>query len=110
MMVCAKCEQEWDDDRFNAECPQPDWCFRCRSKSIGVSFSGGKEQFHSFTTKEFNEKQISEARKNGLDPVPVETGKAWNAGAAGTMKKIGEVSKKVGAFGGKPSVDKGVSA
>lgn len=103
MVECTSCNELWPEDRFNRDCSSPDWCFRCRSKTLQVAFAGGREMFHGQTTKEFNEQQVAEARKNGLDPVPIDTGGAWNAGSASSLKKIGEVSKKVGAFGGKPA-------
>jgi hypothetical protein len=33
----------------------------------------------------------------------METGKGWNGAAGSTLAKIGDVSKKTGAFGGKPT-------
>jgi len=41
-----------------------------------LEFSYGprqKQGFHDYTIKEFNDKQIAEARANGLDPQPVAT-------------------------------------
>lgn len=103
METCSNCAREWPEDRFNRECQQPDWCFACRSKTLRVAFQGGKEYFHESTEKERADKALKEARAAGFDPVPAETGKGWNSGAAGTLKKIGDVSKKAGAFGGKPT-------
>lgn len=102
-MICAACSQDWPVDRFNQECSTPDWCFRCRSKSLRVSFQGGKSYFHDATEGERARKAIAEAKAAGFDPVPAETGKGWNGASAGTLKKIGDVSKKNGAFGAKPA-------
>lgn len=104
MSCCSNCGRDWPEDRFNRSIQQSDWCFACRSKTLRVGFQGGKEYFHSGTEKERADKAVSEARAAGLDPVPM-VSKGWNAGAAGTMKKIGEVSKKNGAFGGKPTTN-----
>jgi len=41
---------------------------------VSVGFGNrGKQQFHDVTIKEFNDRQIREARANGLDPVPAHT-------------------------------------
>jgi len=112
-MICKNCDREWPLDRFNLECSKPDWCFACRAKTLRVSFQGGKEYFHESTEKERADKAMSEARAAGFDPVPMDTGKGWNGAAGSTLKKIGEVSKKSGAFGGKPASvasDKVISA
>lgn len=102
MMECRSCGRDWPEDRFNPECTTPDWCFACRSKTIRTAFQGGKEYFHEDTEGNRARKAIAEARKAGFDPVPYETGKAWNGAAPSTLKTLGETSKKVGAFGGKP--------
>lgn len=101
--ICVKCKREWPADRFNLDCPQPDWCFACRSKTLQVSFQGGKSYFHEATEKERADKALKEARAAGFDPVPAETGKAWNGASGSVLKKIGEVSKNAGAFGAKPA-------
>ncbi len=108
-MDCANCGRSWGADRFNLACSTPDWCFACRSKTVSTAFAGGKQYFHDGTDAERARTAISEAKAAGLDPVPVETGGAWNAASAGSLKTVGEVSKKVGAFGGKPA-EKVVSA
>lgn len=102
-MECKNCARDWPEDRFNRDCPQPDWCFACRSKTLQVSFQGGKSYFHESTEKERATKAMSEARAAGLDPVPIDTGKGWNGASGASLKKIGDVSKNVGAFGGKPA-------
>jgi hypothetical protein len=107
MTDCLNCGREWPEDRFNRTCQQPDWCFACRSKTLRVAFQGGKEYFHESTEKERSDKAVAEARAAGFDPVPMETGKGWNGAAGSTLKKIGDVSKKAGAFGGKPAVSAG---
>lgn len=103
MNICVKCEREWPEDRFNRGCATPDWCFACRSKTLQVAFAGGKSYFHESTEKERADKAMLEAKAAGFDPVPLETGKGWNGAAGSTLKKIGEVSKSAGAFGGKPA-------
>lgn len=103
METCRECGREWPEDRFNRECQQPDWCFACRSKTLRVGFQGGKEYFHSGTEKERADKAVREAKAAGFDPVPTHTGKSWNGASAHVLKKIGEVSKNHGAFGGKPA-------
>jgi len=70
---------------------------------LRVGFQGGKSYFHNGTEKERAAKAMSEARSAGFDPVPAETGKGWNGASGRVLKKIGDVSKKNGAFGGKPA-------
>lgn len=102
-MECRNCGRDWPEDRFNSACTTPEWCFACRSKTIRTAFQGGKEYFHSDTEANRARIAMAEARAAGLDPVPVETGKGWNGASASSLSKVGEVSKKVGAFGGKPA-------
>lgn len=108
-MECSSCARVWPEDRFNRACSTPDWCFACRSKTVNTAFAGGKQYFHDGTEAERARKAVSEAKAAGFDPVPAETGKAWSGASASTLKKIGEVSKNVGAFGSKPA-EKVVSA
>jgi hypothetical protein len=83
-LTCPNCAQDWPVDRFNGVDPN---CFRCRSKTIGVSFGpGGKSQFHGQTHKEIREETVRMSRANGLDPVPVHS--AGVSVAASTMKKL----------------------
>lgn len=97
MFGCGKCGREWPADRFNRECTTPDWCFACRSKTIYTAFQGGKEYFHSGTEGERARRAVSEAKAAGFDPVPAETGKAWNGASASGLKKLETISaKKVG--------------
>lgn len=103
MMECRNCGRVWPEDRFNFECATPDWCFACRSKTIRTAFQGGKEYFHDDTEANRARIAMAEARAAGLDPVPAETGAAWNGASAASLAKVGDVSKKVGAFGGKPA-------
>jgi len=109
MMECSNCKRVWAADRFNQGCSTPDWCFACRSKTVSTAFAGGKTYFHDGTEAERARAAISEAKAAGFDPVPVETGKAWSSASASSLKNIGDVSKKAGAFGGKPT-EKVVSA
>jgi hypothetical protein len=90
-MECSNCGRVWSDDRFNFECATPDWCFACRSKTVRTAFQGGKEYFHSDTEANRARKAVAEATRAGFDPVPYETGKAWNGGSAAGLKKIESV-------------------
>ena len=109
MKICDTCHESWPEDRFRADNPTPDTCFRCRSKGISVGFQGGKEYFHEDTERRRANRAVAEARAAGFDPVPAETGKAWNGIGAKTLAKVGEVSKKNGAFGGKPAANAGTT-
>lgn len=102
-MKCENCGRLQPEDRFNPECNAPTWCFRCRASGLSVAFAGGKQYFHDETDAARQRVAIAEAKAAGFDPVPAETGKAYNAASAGMLKKIGDVSKTAGAFGGKPT-------
>lgn len=106
---CDTCHETWPLDRYRDDGPAPDSCFRCRSKGISFGFQGGKEYFHEDTERRRTEKALSEARAAGFDPVPTETRGSWGGIGAKTLDKIGEVSKKNGAFGGKPAANAGTS-
>ncbi len=81
---CPACTQVWPLDRFNGRDAE---CFRCRSKTVGVAWGpAGKAFWHGTTTKEFTEKTVSQARANGLDPIPVKSASVPLAGA--TLKKL----------------------
>ena len=85
---CPKCEQIWPADRFNDKDVE---CFRCRAKTIGVSFGpAGKAFWHGTTTKEYRDDMITKAVSNGLDPVPVHS--ASVPMAASTLKKLESAS------------------
>lgn len=103
-MICENCKTDYPLDRFNLECNAPTWCFRCRASGLSVAFAGGKQYFHDETDAARQRVAIGEARAAGFDPIPAETGKAFNAASGAMLKKIGDVSKKAGAFGGKPTV------
>lgn len=102
-----KCGREWPEDRFNRGCASPDWCFACRSKSIGVGFQGGRDYFHSDTEANRARRAVSEAKAAGFDPVPAET-RGWTSVSGAALKSVGEVSNKIGAFGKKPPAETGV--
>lgn len=71
MRTCPSCHLDWPEDRF---IEKSDDCFKCRAASIQFNYGPrGKAQFHDITVKEYNDRQIREARANGLDPVPVHT-------------------------------------
>lgn len=75
MRICPSCTQEWPEDRYNSKFAD---CFRCRARTVSVSFAGGKEIFHSQTVKEGQDRTVREAKANGYDPVP-----AWTSTYAG---------------------------
>jgi hypothetical protein len=102
--LCVHCGRDWPEDRFNRGCATPDWCFACRSKTVGVGFQGGKEYFHSDTEANRARVAISEAKAAGFDPVPAES-RGWTSVSGAALKTVGDVSKKVGAFGKKATVD-----
>ena len=104
VIVCVKCDRNWPDDRYNAQCATPDWCFACRSKTIGVGFQGGRDYFRSDTEANRTRVALAEAKKAGFDPVPAET-RGWTSVSGAALKSVGEVSSKVGAFGKKPTAD-----
>lgn len=104
MEICVKCGRSWPEDRFNRECLSPDWCFACRSKSVGVGFQGGRNYFHADTESNRARRAVAEAKAAGFDPVPAET-KGWTSVSGAALKSVGEVSSKVGAFGKKPTAD-----
>jgi hypothetical protein len=103
--ICAECGLEWPLDRFRDDNPNPDLCFKCRTRGVSLSLQGGKSYWHNGTESERARHALSEARAAGFDPVPRETGKGWNGAGPSTLAKIGEVSKKNGAFGGKPTTE-----
>lgn len=68
MQTCPSCAREWPEDRFRPEFSD---CFACRAKTIGVTYGyRGRQQFHDVNIKEYNDRQVAEARANGADPVP----------------------------------------
>lgn len=100
-MICVQCEKDWPEDRFRADNPNPDMCFRCRTEGVSLTLAGGKSYWNADTEKRRSERAVSEARAAGMDPVPAETGKAYGGIGKNTLAKIGEISKKNGAFGKK---------
>jgi hypothetical protein len=101
-MICIDCKQDWPSDRFNDQSGWPESCFRCRSKGISLALQGGKEYWNADTESRRRETAISEAKSAGLDPVPVHS-KGWSSASPSSIAKTGEISKKVGAFGAKPT-------
>jgi hypothetical protein len=82
--LCPQCHTVWPVDRFNGVDPE---CFRCRAKTIGVSFGpAGKAFWHGTTVKEYRDNTIKQAVSNGLDPVPVHSASVPLAGSA--LKKL----------------------
>lgn len=106
MIMCVKCDRNWPDDRYNAQCATPDWCFACRSKTVGVSFQGGRDYFKSDTESNRARVAVAEAKAAGFDPVPAET-RGWNSVSGSALRSVGDVSRQVGAFGKKPTADSG---
>lgn len=93
-MICVVCDTDWPVDRFNTECSTPDWCFRCRAKTIRTGFAGGKSYFHESTEAERSRKAVAEARNAGFDPVPADTRGAFNGVSAAGLRKVESVHKK----------------
>ena len=88
---CPQCFQVWPLDRFNEKHAE---CFRCRSKSVGVAWGpAGKAFWHGTTTREYTEKTLTQARANGMDPIPVKSASVPLAGA--TLKKLETSAQKV---------------
>lgn len=102
-MICADCGLDWPEDRFRADNPHPDVCFKCRTQGISLTLQGGKQYWNEDTERRRADKAVAEARRAGFDPVPAETKGAWSGASASSITKIGEISKKNGAFGGKPA-------
>lgn len=99
--ICVDCEREWPLDRYRADNAWPDSCFKCRASGISLTLQGGKEYWNADTEKRRSERAVSEARAAGMEPVPATTGKAYGGIGKNTLAKIGEISKKNGAFGKK---------
>lgn len=110
MKTCDTCRKEWPIDRFRADNPNPNACFKCRSAGISLSLQGGKSYWNEDTETRRRESALSEARAAGMDPVPTETGAAWSGASASSLAKIGDVSKKNGAFGKKATESTTVAA
>lgn len=103
MKICDTCRNEWPEDRFRDDCPAPDTCFKCRASGVSLTLQGGKQYWNEDTERRRADRAVAEARKAGFDPVPAETGKGWSGASATSLAKVGEISKKNGAFGGKPT-------
>jgi hypothetical protein len=85
MTVCVGCDTSWPADRFNGVSA---YCFKCRIATLEFSYGPRqKAGFHDHTLKEFNDRQIREARANGLDPQPVHT-KSTAVPSAGGFDKL----------------------
>jgi hypothetical protein len=104
--TCANCGHNWPEDRFNKATSAPNWCFACRSKSVSVTFQGGRDYFKSDTEGNRSRLAVAEAKAAGFDPVPAES-KGWNSVSGVALRSVGDVSKQVGAFGKKPTADSG---
>jgi ribosomal protein L37AE/L43A len=84
LILCPACEHEYPADRFNGKDVE---CFKCRIKTIGVAWGpAGKAFWHSTTNREYIDKTVTQAKANGLDPIPVRS--ASVPVAAGTMKRL----------------------
>lgn len=102
-MICVQCEKDWPEDRFRADNPNPDMCFKCRTAGVSLTLQGGKSYWNEDTERRRADRAVAEAKKAGFDPIPAETKGAYNAASAPMLSKIGEISKKNGAFGKKPA-------
>lgn len=88
MIECPSCRKEWPEDRFNGVHAE---CFKCRVSTLRVGFGTvGRDFFHNTTIKEYNDHTVKEARKNGIDAVPLHS--AGNPVAAASIKKLEVVS------------------
>lgn len=71
---CPECHQVWPLDRFNGVHPE---CFKCRVQGVGVTFGGGRKNFHGIggneTIREYQQRTIAEAQRNGIEAVPAWT-------------------------------------
>jgi hypothetical protein len=101
MKICDTCDIEWPDDRFRADNPAPNTCFKCRASGVSLTLQGGKQYWNEDTERRRSDKALSEARAAGFEPVLAETRGGWNGASAAALSKIGDVSKKNGAFGKK---------
>ncbi len=101
MKICDTCRNEWPEDRFRDDCPAPDTCFKCRASGVSLTLQGGKSYWNEDTERRRADRAIAEAKKAGFDPVPATTNASGGASGA-SLAKIGEISKKNGAFGKKP--------
>ena len=96
---CPQCGLDYPPDRFNGKDAE---CFKCRVKTIGVSFGpAGKAFWHGTTTKEFADKTVAAARANGLDPIPVHSASVPIAGSL--VKKL-ETSSTAPSVAASPKV------
>jgi cytochrome c5 len=50
-------------------------CFKCHIGTVNLGFTYGKEDFHGPTIKERQEKQVADAKINGINAEPV--GSRW---------------------------------
>ena len=100
-MICVQCEKDWPEDRFRADNPNPDMCFKCRTAGVSLTLAGGKSYWNEDTERRRADRALAEARKAGFDPVPHETRGSFNGASASSLAKIGDISKKNGAFGKK---------
>lgn len=50
-------------------------CFKCHVQGIRLGFTYGKEDFHGPTVRERAQKQINDAKANGLEPAYI--GRQW---------------------------------
>lgn len=110
MKECDTCHESWPLDRFREDNPAPNTCFKCRASGISLTLQGGKEYWNADTERRRSDRAIAEARAAGFDPVPAETGKGWSGASGSSLAKIGDISKKNGAFGGKPAAAAGTSS
>lgn len=92
---CPQCLEMWPLDRFNDRDLE---CFRCRARTVGVSFGpAGKSFWHDTTVREYRDNTIKQAVSNGLDPIPVHS--ASVPMAASTLKKLESSTPKVSNVG-----------
>ena len=87
---CPECRRSWPLDRFNGKHAE---CFRCRTKGVGVTFGGGRKNFHGIggneTLREYGQRTVREAAANGIQAVPAWTKTNYAPPSAGRTDGVG---------------------
>ena len=70
-ITCDNCSTEF----YAPELPSGCYCFKCHISTVNLGFTYGKEDFHGPTIKERQDKQVADAKINGIKAEPV--GSRW---------------------------------
>ena len=71
-ITCDNCSTEF----YAPELPRRGAiCFKCHISTVNLGFTYGKEDFHGPTIKERQDKQVADAKINGIKAEPV--GSRW---------------------------------